>query len=245
MFGGEKMKKYLVLLLLLLSILIATQSTVIFAAGTYTDVPENAWYSYPVNVMSEEGIMIGDKTGFHPNNYLTGAQAAQIVVNLNRQYKTAIEIDNKIKITSNLYKTEHRFSFNKDLQKHWSAESVNLVINKMAKNGYSFDSYQENPMPFSMVTGDSASGKVIEFKPEKAITRAEFAAMILFGFLENEIQDSKSNQDAINKIIKLGILQGYPNGKFKENNPITRAEAAVVCIRARDVSRNWYIDAYC
>lgn len=238
------MKKYLVLLLL--SILIATQSTVIFAAGTYTDVPENAWYSYPVNVMSEEGIMVGDKTGFHPNNYLTGAQAAQIVVNLNRQYKTAIEIDEEVKITSNLYKTEHRFSFNKDLRKNWAAESVELVLNRLAKNGYAFDSCQDSIVPYSIAKPGQTGGRVIDIDPAKPITRMEFAAMIIFGFLEDENVTAKTNQGALDRAIELGILQGYPKKEgYKGYSPITRAEAAVVCIRARDVSRDWYIDAYC
>ncbi|MDO5714854.1 MAG: S-layer homology domain-containing protein, partial [Tissierellia bacterium] len=74
-------------------------------------------------------------------------------------------------------------------------------------------------------------------RPDGQITRAEAAAMLarLKGLaLDNasapNFTDTKSNaawyNKVINAIVKEGIMQGYPDGSFKPDAPITRAEFA-------------------
>lgn len=74
------------------------------------------------------------------------------------------------------------------------------------------------------------------FKPNRNITRAEFATMLVKGFnlddcgmpRENLFKDvPKANwaNAAIAKAVDEDLLAGYPNGKFEPQHPVTRAEA--------------------
>ncbi|MBQ8168537.1 S-layer homology domain-containing protein [bacterium] len=75
-----------------------------------------------------------------------------------------------------------------------------------------------------------------KFKPNKNISRAEFATMLVKGFnldscgLEREgmftdVPRSNWANAAIAKAVDENLLKGYPNGQFKPNNHVTRAEA--------------------
>ena len=75
-----------------------------------------------------------------------------------------------------------------------------------------------------------------DFKPDGAITRAEFASMTS-RFLSdsvkatngklNDIADHWAEKD-INKLVAAGIIEGYEDGSFKPDKSITRAEAAKI-----------------
>lgn len=74
------------------------------------------------------------------------------------------------------------------------------------------------------------------FKPNRNISRAEFATMLVKGFnlddcgmpRENLFKDVPVNNwanAAIAKAVDENLLAGYPNGKFEPNHPVTRVEA--------------------
>ena len=74
------------------------------------------------------------------------------------------------------------------------------------------------------------------FKPNRNISRAEFATMLVKGFnlddcgLSTEckfkdVPTSNWANAAIAKAVDENLLAGYPNGKFEPNHPVTRAEA--------------------
>lgn len=74
------------------------------------------------------------------------------------------------------------------------------------------------------------------FKPNKDITRAEFATILVKGFNMNACEMDRANiftdvprgnwaNAAIAKAVEEDLLAGYPNGQFKPYNPVTRAEA--------------------
>ncbi len=73
------------------------------------------------------------------------------------------------------------------------------------------------------------------FKPNRSISRAEFATMLVKGFnldcsMNNEcmfkdVPVSNWANAAIAKAVEEDLLKGYPNGKFEPNHPVTRAEA--------------------
>ncbi len=73
------------------------------------------------------------------------------------------------------------------------------------------------------------------FKPNRNISRAEFATMLVKGFnLDCDMCDTSRFSDvpsgnwanaAIAKAVDENLLKGYPNGKFEPNHPVTRAEA--------------------
>ena len=75
------------------------------------------------------------------------------------------------------------------------------------------------------------------FKPNRNISRAEFATMLVKGFNKenaasttNAFRDVPSGHWANNMIgqaVHENLMKGYPNGLFKPSNPVTRAE--VLC----------------
>jgi len=77
------------------------------------------------------------------------------------------------------------------------------------------------------------------FKPNKFVTRAEMAAMVVKGFnLESTAMTSEGNfsdvpyshwaHDFINKGVSADMLAGHSSNKFLPNNHITRAEALTI-----------------
>ena len=88
-------------------------------------------------------------------------------------------------------------------------------------------------------------------RPENNITRAEVAT-IFFRLLTddsrvrywsqtNDFSDVSSSDwfnNAVSTMANAGILTGYPDGTFKPNAPITRAEFAAIAARFSDVAYN-------
>ncbi|MGO4889427.1 S-layer homology domain-containing protein [Anaerobacillus sp. MEB173] len=89
-----------------------------------------------------------------------------------------------------------------------------------------------------VVTGVSEK----EFKPERAVTRSEFAALLLriLQIEPTEIDQSyfkdieidKWYAEVVEMAFKEGLIEGYPDKTFKPNENITRQEMAVLIIRA-------------
>lgn len=81
------------------------------------------------------------------------------------------------------------------------------------------------------------------FEPDRSITRAEAVVMLAKAYKplassaagSKKFTDIKSSHwayDAIMKAAQQGWVQGFPDGSFKPNQPITRAEMAVMIGRA-------------
>ncbi len=88
------------------------------------------------------------------------------------------------------------------------------------------------------VITDSASGY---FRPDEAITRAELAAMLApFATVTDakntfsDVSDSHWAADAIAVCAKMGWIKGYPDGTFRPDQTITRAEMMAMVNRALD-----------
>ena len=79
-------------------------------------------------------------------------------------------------------------------------------------------------------------------RADKSITRAE-VAMIFYRLLQNNYQGGNAGlnfkdvpngawfSQAVRTLAQLGIIQGYGDGTFRPNDPITRAEFAVIAAR--------------
>ncbi len=89
------------------------------------------------------------------------------------------------------------------------------------------------------------------FRPEKGMTRAEFAAMLVriydiptpnnaYPYINSfkDINAKKSHwaYDAILACTKEGLFGGYPDGTFRPNNIVTRAEFSAVLARKLNVN---------
>ena len=78
------------------------------------------------------------------------------------------------------------------------------------------------------------------FKPNANITRAEFATIAIRFFLEEGVEITENNltdvkghwaEANINLAYALGLINGYPDGTFRPNQLITRAEAMTIVNR--------------
>ncbi|NPV88135.1 ABC transporter substrate-binding protein [Coprothermobacteraceae bacterium] len=91
-----------------------------------------------------------------------------------------------------------------------------------------------------------------QYAPEKSLTRAEIATLLVR--IKGLAQDTSKQyfKDVapgtwyygyVNAAAKAGLVTGYPDGTFKPNNAISRAELAVVSLRLLGVSQS-VIDNY-
>lgn len=107
-----------------------------------------------------------------------------------------------------------------DISTHWAKANIEMLANKLVVDGY------ENNM----------------FGPERNITRAEFAAMVVraLGITptvtgSTYFSDVASGQwytDVVNTAAKAGLVDGYADGTFKPNANINREELAALVVRA-------------
>lgn len=110
----------------------------------------------------------------------------------------------------------------KDIQGHWAQSQLQKWLDEGYLNGYQ-------------------DGTV---KPNKAITRGEYVALVnrLFGFTETttiSFKDLKSSNWAyveVAKAVKAGYIGGYENNTFRSNNALTRQEAAVIVAKVLDLN---------
>lgn len=99
-----------------------------------------------------------------------------------------------------------------DANQKWYSKAVNYIVLQGYMKGY-------------------PNGK---FLPDKKITRAEFAQMISQYDNQNDVVAEFSDtyghwaKKAIDKSYGNGRIKGYPDGSFKPNADITRAEAATI-----------------
>ena len=74
------------------------------------------------------------------------------------------------------------------------------------------------------------------YRPNRNISRAEFATMLVKGFnldtynmergnMFTDVSRSNWANASIAKAVEKNLLKGYPNGQFRPNNHVTRAEA--------------------
>ncbi|MEF2244810.1 CBM96 family carbohydrate-binding protein [Paenibacillus sp. IITD108] len=111
-----------------------------------------------------------------------------------------------------------------DVEKHWAEEAINLVASLNIVNGYPNNT----------------------FRPDAAITRAEFMVMLAKAFKWNQEVAGVSFTDtdvigdwamqAVAQGFERGIITGYTDGSFRPNQQISRAEMAVMLARALGAS---------
>ncbi|MCR8660583.1 InlB B-repeat-containing protein [Paenibacillus endoradicis] len=110
-----------------------------------------------------------------------------------------------------------------DVEKHWSRDAVNNMASRMIISG----------------TGNGI------FQPDKFISRAEFAAIIVRALgIELEpgtvpFSDVNQNDWYFNYVkaaYEYGIINGYSDGRFKPTDTITREEAMSMLARAMKIT---------
>jgi hypothetical protein len=110
-----------------------------------------------------------------------------------------------------------------DISNHWAQDYILNLVNNEVMELYSDGT----------------------FKPDKPITRGEFAValakqMNLLPDNNTHLSDLNGYPDynLINALVKEEIITGYPDGTFKPNKPITRAEMVAIIIKSLGINDN-------
>ncbi|OMF89933.1 S-layer homology domain-containing protein [Paenibacillus sp. FSL R7-0273] len=114
----------------------------------------------------------------------------------------------------------HPVSFS-DLSGHWAKTEIELLAGKLILNGRGAGS----------------------FAPQQTVSRAEFAAMLVrsLGLLPEAAADAAAFSDVpagawfaadASAAARLGLVQGYADGTFRPEAPVTREQLAVMAARA-------------
>jgi len=107
-----------------------------------------------------------------------------------------------------------------DISGHWAKQNIIQAVGKGIVKGYPDGT----------------------FKPDRTVTRAEFAVLLMNGlkpsgkgggltFTDRETIGSWAVQE-IAQCVELGIIKGYPDGTFRPNKTITHAEMITMVVRA-------------
>lgn len=110
-----------------------------------------------------------------------------------------------------------------DIQGHWAQQEIDSLAEK------------------GIVTGDGNG----DFRPDDAITRAEFIKIVnnVFGFYETgnatfaDVKETDWFSKEISIAAQAGYIAGYPDGTMRPNAPITRQEAAKIIASVYDVQK--------
>ena len=175
----------------------------------------------------ERTIAIPD--GIDPSKITTG-----IVLNSDGTFShvptTIIIIDGKCyakinSLTNSTYSVIYGPKTFADVEKHWAKDAVNDMGSRLVISG----------------VGDD------RFEPDRDITRAEFAAIVVraLGLLrsgtgKDSFEDVTKGcwyYDAVSIACEYGIISGYGNGKFGPNDKITREQAMTMIARAMKLTK--------
>ncbi len=106
-----------------------------------------------------------------------------------------------------------------DISSHWAKNEIEMLASRLILTGQSADT----------------------FAPQKSVSRAEFAAMLIrsLGLVAGNTTKTFSDVSDLSwyaadarAAAALGLVQGYEDGTFRPNAPITREQMAVMAARA-------------
>lgn len=114
------------------------------------------------------------------------------------------------------------------------ATSFKDVKSNSYASGYIQSAYEKGILPD---TGDT-------FRPKEKMTRGDMALVLAKAYQLTDTVDIKFSDvpsggplhEAVKKIVAAGIANGYPDGTFKPQNPITRAEFSLLIARGLEPS---------
>ncbi len=185
---------------------------------TYHTIEEWMWHTYGVQSPKplQEKEPVRTPEGFH-NAYLKGYPDGTIRPNENM---TRAEAATMISRLLELPLGDISETIYTDTPKQWYREYINAVSKTGIMSGYPDGT----------------------FKPDELITRAEFVKMLSNFDDENSGNPPFSDiqghwaKDAIGQGVANERIKGYPDGTFKPESKITRAEAVTILNRAFDRS---------
>ncbi|MGM0496181.1 MAG: S-layer homology domain-containing protein [Bacillota bacterium] len=172
------------------------------------DVDNNHWALPYISQLLDQDIMYIYRDGnFYPNTAITRGEFA---------YSLAKTLDLESSTTTNMT----------DITNHPAQGYISALVQEEIITGYPDHT----------------------FRPNKEITRAEIITMLARSLnledQQNKIKITKNSysdldsehwaQELISLSSKLNIINGYPDGTFKPNNYVTRAESAKLLVKLRN-----------
>ncbi|MCF6093388.1 S8 family serine peptidase [Microaerobacter geothermalis] len=116
-----------------------------------------------------------------------------------------------------------------DISSHWAKESIAQLSKEKVINGY----------------------QDFTFRPNQPITRAQVAAILVRTLNKTDVEQKPFNfsdvkkgywaYDSLKQAYYLGILSGYDDGTLRPDQPISRAEMAVMVARAANLDLPLFI----
>jgi len=172
---------------------------------TFSDVLPNHWAYQYIDAIFRSGLTSGYPDGtFRPENPVTRAEMAVFLLG-------------GMGVTPPAINGSHPFS---DIAGHWAEPYIEELFDLGVTGGYPDGT----------------------FKPEQLVTRAEMAVFLLNGMGvtppaldgSHPFSDISSHwaETFIEELYDLSITGGYPDGTYRPENQVTRAEMAVFLVNA-------------
>jgi hypothetical protein len=183
-------------------------SAYVFVEQTFPDVPANHWAWQYIEALVDAGLTAGYADGtYRPENPVTRAEMAVFLKKgIHGSAYTPPSPDGS-----------HPFG---DIAGHWAEAWIEELYDEGLTSGYPDGTY----------------------RPENSVTRAEMAVFLLkakhgSGFIPPAPSDGSFSDVAghwaeawIEQLKAEGITSGYPDGTYRPQNPVTRAEMAVFLV---------------
>ena len=187
---------------------------------SFSDVPTHAWYYEDLQYIlkDERKIFAGYPDGtFRPNETLTADMYIKLIVTV-----MGHKVENGIGYWASTY-------IEKAIDEGYVIPQQDTRISYKTKD----DPYAGYKMPISREYMAQIAGRALN----KIIDNSEYRDPIAVSSLIKDYRKiSSAFRNNIVKCYDLGILTGYPDGEFKPDNYLTRAEAVAVIRRIIDPS---------
>jgi len=181
----------------------------------FTDVPCDHWAIDYIRAIKDAGITTGYPDGtFRPENLVTRAQMAAFIIR-------AIEGE-PVSYNPNPY-------FADVPPTHWAFKYVQRVRERGIAQGYPGtnlygpeDNVTREQMAKMLIMGLVSQGKITEPPSDYCLSGSPFP----------DVDPSSWSCRYIKRLKELGITTGYPDGTYKPENQVTRAQMAAFIYRA-------------
>ena len=199
----------------------ALASTTSALASTYSDVPENAWYTGYVNKISElKGFAGYEDNTFRPDNQITQEEFVKTVV--------ALTVGEQPEATGE--NTEPKRSW-KNCWDSWAQPYLNKAM-EMGLITEEDTDFRYNGLPCTRGNMAKIATRAFEYLKEEDIADTSTYAAKLKDY--SDIPDKFKSY--VLQAYGKGIISGYDDGTFRDDGLLTRAEASSVLVRLIDKS---------
>ena len=210
------MKKILAVMLSVAALVSASSAAM---AASYTDVPENAWYTGYVNKISElKGFAGYEDNTFRPDNQITQEEFVKTVV--------ALTVGEQPEATGE--NTEPKRSW-KNCWDSWAQPYLNKAMELGLITEEDTD-FRYNGLPCTRGNMAKIATRAFEYLKEEDIADTSTYAAKLKDY--SDIPDKFKSY--VLQAYGKGIISGYEDGTFRSDGILTRAEASSVLVRLID-----------